>query len=174
MAARLGMFQRLNGLVRDERGGTLAEMAFTVPILILLLAGVAEFGRLFQTYTTVIKSTRAAARYLSNHQYNNLEVSRAKNLALCGKLTTCATGEELAKGLTLDNICVKTTFIPESTQIEAITVSVPREASVDCDGNTTATNYIYQPIFDIGGLLGSDTFSLAYPINSSTTMRYIP
>jgi TadE-like protein len=174
MAAGLGIFQRLSGLVREERGGTLAEMALTVPFLILLLAGVAEFGRMFQTYTTVIKSTRSAARYLSNHQYNPLEVSRAKNLAVCGKLTACAEGEELAKGLSVDNICIKSTFVPDSTQIEAITVSVPREESVTCDGDETATYLLYAPIFDIGGLMGSETFSLAYPINSSTTMRYIP
>ena len=49
----------------NEKGGTLAELAILVPFLIIMAASVSELGRLFQTYTTLSKSTRAAARYLS-------------------------------------------------------------------------------------------------------------
>jgi Flp pilus assembly protein TadG len=161
-------------MLRDESGGTLAEMALTVPLLIVLLAGVAEIGRYFQTYTTMAKSTRAAARYLSNHQYNNLEISRAKNLVVCGQLTTCTADERLVKGAAPENVCIQTTLVAGSTQIESVTVSLPRDATKSCDADTTAVKLVYQPIFDIGRLLGSDTFSLSYPIAPSTTMRYIP
>jgi Flp pilus assembly protein TadG len=167
-------FKKLRHVVRDDSGGTLAEMALTVPLLIVLLAGVAEIGRYFQTYTTMVKSTRAAARYLSNHQYNSLEVSRAKNLVVCGRLTTCTAEERLVYGAAPENVCIQTTFVPDSAQIEAITVSLPREATKTCDADETAVKLVYQPIFDLGRLLGSDTFSLSYPISPSTTMRYIP
>jgi Flp pilus assembly protein TadG len=174
MRKLLDRFRKLRILVRDESGGTLAEMALTMPLLIVLLAGVSEIGRYFQAYTTMSKSTRAAARYLSNHQYNSLEVDRAKNLAVCGRLTTCAEEERLVKGATPANVCIQTTKVAGSEQIEFVTVSIPRDPTQTCDADAVAVKLPYQPIFDLGGLLGSNTFSLSYPISPSTTMRYIP
>ena len=49
---------------RDERGTQLVELAIVMPILLLLLGATAEFGRFFHTYTTLLKGTRAAARYI--------------------------------------------------------------------------------------------------------------
>lgn len=174
MRKLLDRFRKLRTLVKDESGGTLAEMALTVPVLILLLAGVSEIGRYFQTYTTMAKSTRAAARYLSNHQYNNLEVTRAKNLVVCGRLTSCTEAERLVKGASTANVCIQTTKVTGSEQIEFVTVSIPRDPTKTCDADEVAVKLPYQPIFDLGGLMGSDTFSITYPIAPSTTMRYIP
>src|SRR5687768_22337 len=109
MRKLLDRFRKLRSLVRDESGGTLAEMALTLPVLILLLAGVSEIGRYFQAYTTMAKSTRAAARYLSNHKYSSDEVTRAKNLVICGQLTTCTEAERLVKGAVPENVCIQTT-----------------------------------------------------------------
>ena len=170
----LDRFRNVRVLMKDESGGTLAEMALTVPLLIVLLAGVAEIGRYFQAYTTLSKSTRAAARYLSNHQYNPLEVSRAKNLAVCGRLTACTAEERLVKNASPDNVCIQTTNVPGSEQIEFVTVSFPRDPTKSCDGDTVAVKLPYEPIFDLGRLLNSPTFSLSYPLAPSTTMRYIP
>jgi Flp pilus assembly protein TadG len=174
MRELLDRFRKLRSLLKDESGGTLAEMALTVPLLIVLLAGVSEIGRYFQSYTTMAKSTRAAARYLSNHQYNSTEVARAKNLAVCGRLTACTADERLVKGAVPENVCIQTTKVAGSEQIETVTVSIPRDATKTCDADEVAVKLPYQPIFDLGALLDSDTFSLTYPIAPSTTMRYIP
>jgi hypothetical protein len=174
MRELLDRFRKLRSLVKDESGGTLAEMALTMPLLIILLAGVSEIGRYFQAYTTMAKSTRAAARYLSNHQYNSLEIGRAKNLVVCGRLTSCTADERLVKNAAPENVCIQITKVPGSEQIEFVTVSLPRDPTKTCDAGVVATKLSYQPIFDLGGLLGSDTFSLTYPIAPSTTMRYIP
>jgi Flp pilus assembly protein TadG len=174
MRELLDRFRKLRRLVSDDSGGTLAEMALTVPLLIVLLAGVSEIGRYFQAYTTMSKSTRAAARYLSNHQYNATEVARAKNLAVCGQLTACTLEERLVKGATPDNVCIETTKVSGTEQIEFVTVSIPRGATKTCDADAVAVKLNYQPIFNLGALLGDDTFSLTYPIAPSTTMRYIP
>ena len=174
MGQLINKLHKLRFLLRDESGGTLAEMALTVPLLIVLLAGVSEIGRYFQTYTTMAKSTRAAARYLSNHQYNSLEIARAKNLVVCGQLTACSEAERLVKGAAPENVCIETTLVSGSTQIETVTVSLPRDETKTCDADATAVKLVYQPIFDIGRLLGSNTFTLSYPIAPSTTMRYIP
>ena len=172
MRKLLDRFRKLR-MVKDESGGTLAEMALTLPVLILLLAGVSEIGRYFQAYTTMSKSTRAAARYLSNHQYNPDEVERAKNLVICGQLTTCTDAERLVKGAVPENVCIQTT-VAASGQIETVTVSLPRDPTKTCDADVVAVKLPYQPIFDLGALLNSETFSLTYPIAPSTTMRYIP
>lgn len=172
MKGRPRIINRLRRLVRSERGGTLAELAIIVPFLVVMLAAVSELGRFFQTYTTLSKSTRSAARYLSSHQFNNLEKGRAKNLVLCGKLT-CTGEPELVKGLTVGNICIQTTLGASGT-VENITVSIPREETMTCEDGGAATHFLYLPIFDIGALLHSDTFTLKYAISPSTTMRYIP
>lgn len=166
------IISHLGHLARNEQGGTLAELAIVLPFLIVMVATTAEVGRFFQSYTTLSKSTRSAARYLSNHQFNNLEKDRAKNLVVCGKLS-CATGEELVKGLSTSNVCIQTTLTPSNT-VETITVSLPRTTSMTCEDGGTATQLLFDPIFNIGALLNNDTFDLAYPLAPSTTMRYIP
>ncbi|HEU4870728.1 MAG TPA: TadE family protein [Pyrinomonadaceae bacterium] len=174
MRKLIDRFRKLRILAKDESGGTLAEMALTVPLLIVLLAGVSEIGRYFQSYTTLTKSTRAAARYLSNHQYNDVEIARAKNLVVCGRLTTCTADERLVKGASTANVCIQTTKVAGSEQIEFVTVSIPREATKTCDADAVATKLAYQPIFNLGALLHNDSFTLTYPLAPSTTMRYIP
>lgn len=60
-----------NTLHRGRRTGqTLAEFAITLPILLLLLFGVIEFGRIFQAWVTLQNSARAAARYASTGVYD--------------------------------------------------------------------------------------------------------
>jgi len=158
--------------VRNERGGTLAELAILAPFLVLMFAVVSEVGLYFQRYTTLAKATRTAARYLSNHQYNALEKGRAKSLVVCGKLA-CNGNDALVKGLEMDNVCIQTTLTPVGT-VETVTVSIPRQASVTCDGDETATYLRYTPVFNIGALIGNQDFSMAFPMPPSTTMRYIP
>ena len=46
-----------------RRGQTLAEFAISLPILLLLLFGILEFGRLFQSWVTIQNAARTAARY---------------------------------------------------------------------------------------------------------------
>src|SRR5688572_10970698 len=138
MRRLLDKFRKLRSLVKNETGGTLAEMALTLPVLILFLAGVSEIGRYFQSYTTLAKSTRSAARYLSNHQYNDIEIARAKNLVVCGQLTTCTDEQRLVKGASAANVCIETTKVAGSEQIEFVTVSIPKDPTKTCDAGAVA------------------------------------
>ncbi len=54
----------------QHRGQTLAEFALSLPILLLLLFGIIEFGRLFQAWVTIQNSARTAARYAVTGGYN--------------------------------------------------------------------------------------------------------
>jgi Flp pilus assembly protein TadG len=144
---------------RNERGGTIAELAILVPFLIVMIAAVSELGRLFQTYNTLSKSTRAAARYLSNNAYDDAQIARAKNIAVCGK-TDCTDVEPAAKGLTVDNIVVTPQFQEGGGGGNPITVTL------------SINNYNFQPLFNLGALLQVDRFT-NLPIGSSTTMYYM-
>src|ERR1044071_6266191 len=93
---------------RDDRGVQLIELAIVLPILLLLFAAVAEFGRYFYEYTTVAKGTRAGARYLAakcatvsatNWQAN------AKNIVVYGN--AAGTGSAILTGLAPENVDVQ-------------------------------------------------------------------
>ena len=47
---------------RSERGAELIEFAIVAPILILLLAGIFDFGMMFRTYEAVTNAAREGAR----------------------------------------------------------------------------------------------------------------
>lgn len=159
--------RRLIKFARNESGGTLAELAILVPVLAVMLAAVSEFGRYFQTYTTLTKSTRAAARYLSNHPLNDDEFTKAKNLVVCGKLTACAANEKLTPGIDTTKVCIETA--PDEGPVQTVTVRIPR---TDGGDDPCGAPVLYQPIFNIGALL-HNSLSMRLPIAPSVTMRYV-
>jgi Flp pilus assembly pilin Flp len=162
--------------LRKEDGGALAELAILIPFLAVMLAGVCEFGRYFQNYTTLAKATRTASRYLSNHELNATEIGRAQNLMVCGKLTCAAGDRKVIPGFSATNVCIERTLeSPTSPKVINVTVKVPR-TNGDCDpmpGTEAGTPFVYTPIFNIGALLNNPTLSLALPIAPSTTMYYM-
>ena len=146
----------LKRFARNEKGGTLAELAILVPFLIVMAASVSELGRLFQTYSTLSKSTRTAARYLSGQPYDPDHIGFAKNMAVCGKTTACATGEEVVTGLETDNVVVEA----------EPTTGVPVRVTVRIE------NYKFRPLFNLAGMLHSDDF-IEFSVRPSTTMYYM-
>src|SRR5262245_19497151 len=47
---------------RDDRGTALIEMAFTLPVLLLISVGIIDFGRAFQTWQILTNAAREGAR----------------------------------------------------------------------------------------------------------------
>ncbi|MCG1011539.1 pilus assembly protein [Tepidanaerobacter sp. GT38] len=48
--------------VKTERGQTLVELALVLPIIILILFGTLEFGRIFHSYIVITNAAREGAR----------------------------------------------------------------------------------------------------------------
>src|SRR5438445_9379231 len=48
--------------LKDERGQTMTELAMVLPILVVLILGIAQFGIAFNNYVTLTDAARAAAR----------------------------------------------------------------------------------------------------------------
>ena len=49
-------------LRRDQRGAALLEMAFTLPLLLLITVGIFEFGRAFEVWQVLTNAAREGAR----------------------------------------------------------------------------------------------------------------
>jgi Flp pilus assembly protein TadG len=155
---RLQFTKRARHLAENETGGTLAELAILIPFLIVMVAAVAELGRYFQAYSTLSKTTRAAARYMSRIAYEGADTDEVvKNVAVCGK-PDCTGVNPVAPLLTTANVAVS---VEQPVGGNPITVTV------------SIQNYNFQPLFNLGALLGNNTFSLALPIKPSTTMYYM-
>jgi len=58
---------------QKERGQSLVEVALTLPILLMLLSGLVEFGFILNHYLAIVDATREVARISSNwsHEYVN-------------------------------------------------------------------------------------------------------
>jgi Flp pilus assembly protein TadG len=48
--------------IKNERGQTMAEFTFVLPILVTLLFGIIQFGFVFNNYVTITDAARAGAR----------------------------------------------------------------------------------------------------------------
>ena len=59
------MRQRLVNALRGDRGATVVEFAFIVPLLIVLVLGIAEFGRAFQVSGTLSAAAREGVRVMA-------------------------------------------------------------------------------------------------------------
>ena len=165
------LIKRVQQLIQREDGGALAELAILVPFLAVMLAGVCEFGRYFQNYNTLAKATRTASRYLSNHKLTTAEIDRAQSLVACGKLVCTDADRPLLPNLSKGNVCVESTGSPK---VLTVTVRIPRP-DMACSPTANAPDaspYTFQPIFNVGALLGS-SLDLHLPIAPSVTMYYM-
>jgi Flp pilus assembly pilin Flp len=57
------MIRQFQKLVRDEQGGTAAEFAMVLPILIIFLLGIIDVGRLMWDWNQAEKATQMGIRY---------------------------------------------------------------------------------------------------------------
>lgn len=84
---------------KRQKGVAAIEFAILVPMMLLMVFGITEFGRAFYQYNTLVKSVRNGVRYLST-QGTGMGADRAKCLAVHGNQN--CTGPVLLPNLTLD------------------------------------------------------------------------
>jgi Flp pilus assembly protein TadG len=69
-------------MLRDNRAQALVEMALVLTILLLVLSGIIEFGRVFSAQLIVSHASREAARYGVIHPGDDNDIiDKAKNAA---------------------------------------------------------------------------------------------
>jgi hypothetical protein len=149
----------MNRFRRDEQGVQLLELAIVLPIMLLLFAGLAEFGRYFYEYSTLAKGARVGARYLAAKSASSTTKDwegNAKNLVVFGN--TAGTGAAILPGLGVDNVDV---------QYIGGTAGVPERVKV------SIVNFPHESLFDIGAFLHNPDLSLNVDVKPSVTMRYL-
>ena len=149
-------FLKLCRLTQDERGVQLVELAIVIPILVMLFAATAEFGRYFYEYTTLAKASRAGARYLATSAVNATEDAKAKNIVVFGN--AAGTGSPVLTGMSTANVDI--------TRQGGVPV-LPQTVTVQI------TSFKHQPLFDIGALTKVSSLSLNVDVKPSVTMRYL-
>lgn len=143
------------------RGVVMVETAIVLPVLLVLLLGTAELGRVFYSYNTVNKVAREGARYLSG---------------------TCFTGGVPVVDLTAQRIAATRNFVVfgntagsgtpmlSNLQVSNVTVS-----SVGGNFVTVDVNYpqvpMFGPLLPMFGL-GNDV-DVSFPLHAVVTMRAI-
>lgn len=73
----MGVFQYL----RNKKGQSMVEMALVLPVLMLLLFGILEFGRVFNEYLVVTAAAREGARSAAIGSDNTIVVNVVKEAA---------------------------------------------------------------------------------------------
>ncbi len=67
--------------IRDSRGQAIVEMALVLPIFILLVMGIIDFGRLFNAQITLTHASREGARQASVGTVDSEVVTLVKDAA---------------------------------------------------------------------------------------------
>ena len=136
------MFHRAN---RSERGAAAVEMAIVLPLLLLLIAGIIDFGRLMFTQAEVTNAAREGARMVS------LNYTDAQALARAQAASPNVQGGPIA----LFGLPVRCPATPSPTDAASVTVTAP--------------NFRWTIIGTIGNFFGG---SISTPTpNSTASMR---
>ena len=92
---------RLRGLIRREKGSQMVELAIALPVILVLLASLAEFANFFYTYSTLTNAVRAGARHASKWRVNEpWEFPETSNMVVYGDFSDTSHGPTFAAALT--------------------------------------------------------------------------
>ena len=138
----------------DERGTQFVELALVLPVMLLMLASVAEFGRFFYTYQTLAKATRTGARYLTIKPPTTDNDEKAQNMVVYGNPE--GTGEPVVAGLTTGMVRVVR---------DGANPALPDHVTIRIEG------YAYEPLFNLVRFSGDSRTSLRINVDPSTKMR---
>jgi TadE-like protein len=149
---------RIRRWCKEERGTQLVEFAIAVPVMLMLMASLAEFARFYYTYTTLTNAVRGGARHASKWEKNaSWTVPETQRMVVYGDFSNTSNGPILP-GLTTSHVVV-TPNGPSVNNIDSVTVRI--------------NGYNYQPLFDLGKLTGISGLSLKIPIRASATMHQL-
>lgn len=156
---------------KEERGQSLVEFALILPILVLFILGIIDFGFIFFNYLTVEEASRDAVRYavLPNSSYNGVlttvSTDTSKKAVSCDN-TTCPAP-------TSSTAVVTVSWTDPSTGTQTVT---PAAASGDTShpADWTSPNLItvkvqeIVPVFDpiMAAIVGQNV-----KVTATTTMR---
>jgi len=105
--------------LRDERGASAVEFALIVPLLILLVVGIAEFGRAFQVQSTLSAAARESVRTMALQ--NDPAQARAMARSVASSLDPALTNAQIA----ISPAACPATYSPGASVRVTITYRMP-------------------------------------------------
>ncbi|HJR27708.1 MAG TPA: TadE/TadG family type IV pilus assembly protein [Pseudomonas sp.] len=156
---------RLHAFKQPQRqqGLALVEFTLVLPLLLLLLLSLGEFGRMLYQYNVLLQASRDADRYVAGKAWNSTLgavtlsstlLTETKNVAVYG--VPSQTGSAVVSGLTTANVAV---------------------AAVGSDHVRVTITYNFCPVIGSGncggaipGFFGSQ-IALSIPLVATTVMR---
>lgn len=148
---------------RRQRGLAAVEFAIVVPVLLLLMLAVAEFGRALYQYNTLSKAVRDSARYYSTHAFvgtTTTEDPAAKTYAI--SLVKYGNGSGTGTPLLPGN----------APSVTATTATDANGSFVTVSATYSFTFLSGNPLAGMLGLFGS-TLADSLALTSTVTMRAI-
>jgi hypothetical protein len=150
--------RQIRRFLKKERGTQLVELAIALPVMLILLAAVGEFGRFFYTYSALDNAVRAGARHACKWERNaSWTVPETSRMVVYGDYSDTSNGPILP-GLSTANVVVQANG-PSVNNIDSVTVKI--------------VGYRYVPLFDLGALTGIPALTLNVPMNASATMHQL-
>ncbi|MGF1719968.1 pilus assembly protein [Vibrio kyushuensis] len=139
---------------KKQRGIAAVEFLITVPVLVLIIGAVTEFGNAFIEYNTLNKMARNGARYATT------------------EVTGTATYDQIADETEIKNIVVYGTAAVGNSSAALINGLTTNDISIDHSNQyvTVTINHTYTPITN----LFSSSFEFGVPLNTSAMMRTAP
>lgn len=68
--------------IKKEKGQSMVEFALVIPVLLLIVIGIIEFGFMFSSYLTLTNASREAVRFISLGGDDVSAILRANNVAV--------------------------------------------------------------------------------------------
>jgi Flp pilus assembly protein TadG len=122
--------QRLRRVGRRDDGAELIELAIVLPILLLVVAAIIDFGFLFQRYEAVTNAAREGARIAVLPGYSATDVQARVNSYLA------ASG--MSSAPTPPTVVYSTQSLPSGSTISVVTVTVDYPANLSYLGPIAA------------------------------------
>jgi len=125
--------------LKSEKGQAMVEFALVLPILILLLCAIMDFGWIFFQKILVTNAAREAARYSAVHLYddgtvNAADINAARNVALG---SSSALPNTLTAALSVSDGAVTVTVTSPAAVITGLTSSFFGGSTVNLTASST-------------------------------------
>jgi Flp pilus assembly protein TadG len=149
------IFNYKNSIVSNsknlQRGVAVVEFAIVIIPLLLITAGIVEFGRVFWYYDALSKATRDGSRYLSKSTL--LDMDETKNIV---------------------NYAVSQAKVPNFDKDKNISITCTPDCANPTFVNVSIINYSVSVGEWIPFVTSSGVRIFTVSLTPSTTMRYIP
>lgn len=146
---------------QTQQGVAMVEFAIALPLLLLLLLGVAEFGRMLFHYNSLLQASREAARYAAGEAWNatlgkvdlNADLqAQTKNVAVYGVPSTLAGFTPVVPGLADTHVSVQQS--PSDNRYVQVSIAYP-----------------FQPVIGVLPTFYGDDIPLTVTLSASVVMR---